>query len=360
MHFPLGVGFSTTMYSERRQSKLAQKKIVVTGGAGYIGSVLTKEALSRGYEVHVVDRLFFGNQGLDKLGAILHNEDTRSMPAHILDNTYAVLDLAAISNDPAGDLNPTITMDINFRARRRLQELCLQKGVERYVLASSCSVYGFQDVVVSEESEVNPLTVYAEANIKAEQSAFSLRNEGTTFTALRQATVFGLSPRMRFDLVVNAMALNVSRGLDLRILRDGEQWRPMIHVRDTSNAFLEVLEQPSALVDGEVFNTGADSQNHKILDLATRVSSALGSDLKLDWYGDPDHRSYKVSFQKIYTRLGFKTEWDVERGAKEIALALSLGEVTDGPETKTLTWYQSLSRQTNVLKDSKFPSGGPF
>jgi nucleoside-diphosphate-sugar epimerase len=339
---------------------LTQRKLVITGGAGYIGSVLTREALSRGYEVHVVDRFFFGDQGLDKLGAILHKEDTRTMPADILDGTYAVLDLAAISNDPAGDLNPTTTMDINFRARRRLQELCLQKGVERYVLASSCSVYGFQDGIVNEDSEVNPLTVYAEANIKAEQSAFSLRNEGTVFTALRQATVFGLSPRMRFDLVVNAMALNVSRGLDLRILRDGEQWRPMIHVRDTSNAFLDAINQPHKSVDGQVFNTGADSQNHKILDLATRVSSALGSELKLEWYGDPDHRSYKVSFQKIQTQLGFKTEWDVERGAKEIALALRAGEVTDGPETRTLNWYQALSRTANALEDSGLSTGGPF
>lgn len=335
------------------------KKIVVTGGAGYIGSILSRLARDRGYDVHVVDRFFFGSESLEGSGVSLHRADTRDMKPSILEGAFAVLDLAAISNDPAGDLNKVITLDINYRARRRLQELCIDMGVERYVLASSCSVYGFQDAIVDERSNVNPLTTYAEANILAENSAFSMLGGHTAFTSLRQATVFGLSNRMRFDLVVNAMVLSLWRNGKLRILRDGEQWRPMVHLRDTARAFLEVIEAERGLVDGEIFNVGADSQNFRIIDLAEQVSVALGKKLELEWYGDPDHRSYRVSFQKISKVLNFKTEWTVGTAAREISDALEEGAVTDSLKTKTLNWYQSLleweetlnttSRQRSVL-----------
>jgi nucleoside-diphosphate-sugar epimerase len=275
------------------------------------------------------------------------------MSADLLNDAYAVLDLAAISNDPAGDLNPTITLDVNYRARRRLQELCIEKQVERYVLASSCSVYGFQDEIVDESSKVNPLTTYAEANIRAEEAAFSLKSSSTSFTALRQATVFGLSPRMRFDLVVNAMTLNVWKDGKLRILRDGEQWRPMVHVQDTSRAFLDVLEQPRAVVADQVFNVGSNSQNYKVIDLATQVASALKIELELDWYGDPDHRSYQVSFDKISSKLGFETEWDISRAATEIAGALSSGTIKDELRTRTLNWYMALAEWDEVIQGSR-------
>ena len=332
---------------------MEKKKLVITGGAGYIGSVLTQQAIRRGYDVHVVDRFFFGTQHLDKFGATLHPADSRTMSADLLNDAHAVLDLAAISNDPAGDLNPTITLDVNYRARRRLQELCIEKRVERYVLASSCSVYGFQDQVVDESSKVNPLTTYAEANIRAEEAAFSLKSSSTAFTALRQATVFGLSPRMRFDLVVNAMTLNVWKDGKLRILRDGEQWRPMVHVQDTSRAFLDMLEQPKELVANQVFNVGSNSQNYKVIDLATQVAAALNIDLELDWYGDPDHRSYQVSYDKISSQLGFQTEWDIARAAIEIAGALASGSVKDELRTRTLNWYMALAEWDELIQGSR-------
>jgi nucleoside-diphosphate-sugar epimerase len=326
-----------------------QKKIVITGGAGYIGSTLSRMARARGYEVHVVDRFFFGSESLEGSGVILHRADTRDMDPSLLEGAFALFDLAAISNDPAGDLNKAITMDINYRARRRLQELCLENGVERYVLASSCSVYGFQDQIVDEKSDVNPLTTYAEANILAENSAFSILGGHTAFTSLRQATVFGLSNRMRFDLAVNAMTLSMWKSGKLRILRNGEQWRPMVHLRDTSKAFLQVIEAERELVDGEIFNVGSDHQNFRIIDLAEEVSAALGKELELEWYGDPDHRSYRVSFQKINKVLNFETEWTVGMAAKEIADALGDGAITDSLKTQTLNWYQSLMEWEELL-----------
>lgn len=330
---------------------MERKKVVVTGGAGYIGSVLVPLAVLAGYDVHVIDRFFFGSKSLRGSGATLHRYDTRDFPAQILEGTFAVLDLAAISNDPAGELSPETTLDINFRARRRLQELCISAGVQRYVLASSCSVYGFQDFTVNEESATNPLTTYARANLLAEESAFGHEAKGTSFTALRQATVYGLSPRMRFDLVVNAMTLNVYKDGTLRLLRSGEQWRPMVHVQDTSRAFLKVLESPEVAVSGQVFNVGGNSHNFRILELAERVASGLGRPLEIDWYGDPDHRSYQVDFSKIERTLDFRPQWNIEEAAKEIVDALATGATSDGPETITLQWYQELEKWTKLVSE---------
>jgi nucleoside-diphosphate-sugar epimerase len=330
-----------------------KRKVVITGGAGYIGSVLSKQAVDAGYEVHVIDRFFFGNQDLDRYGVVLHKMDTRDLDPKVLEDTYAVFDLAAISNDPAGELNPEITFSVNFEARQGLQSLCNQLGVERYVLASSCSVYGFQDEVVNEESKLNPLTTYAKANILAEESAFANSKEQTAFTALRQATVFGSSPRMRFDLAVNAMTLNLWKSGKLRILRDGTQWRPMVHVKDTSRAFLKVIEANREQVSNQVFNVGADNQNFQILDIAGEVASALGIELELEWYGDPDSRSYKVDFSKISSTLDFKCENSVADAAVEIAAALKSGETAETERTKTVNWYQSLTQWDALLNELK-------
>jgi nucleoside-diphosphate-sugar epimerase len=158
---------------------------------------------------------------------------------------------------------------------------------------------------------------------------------------------------MRFDLVVNAMALNVWKSGKLKILRDGDQWRPMVHVRDTARAFLDTIEQPKEVVSGQIFNVGSNSQNYRIIDLATKVSEALGKELDLEWYGDADHRSYRVSFDKIASTLNFSAEWDIDRAAKEIANALESGETIDELKTRTLNWYQALSEWEGLLSDSR-------
>ena len=329
---------------------MTAKRVVVTGGAGYIGSVLTRMLLEAGYQVTVLDRFFFG----DNFGELPHlikvSGDSRDFNPSLLEGAYAVLDLAAISNDPAGDLDRQKTLDINYRARRRLQELCVEMGVQRYVLASSCSVYGFQADEVDETSGVNPLTTYAEANLLAEQSAFELCGKGTAFTAFRQATVYGLSPRMRFDLVVNAMALNVVRGDSLKMLRDGSQWRPLVHVRDTSSAFISCISKDAALVDGEVINIGANSHNFQVLEVAKEVSGALGRELDIEWYGDPDLRSYKVNFDKAAQILGFEAKWSLGSAALEIKSALSEGNLIEDPTTNTLGWYKQLSEMDSRVE----------
>jgi len=218
------------------------------------------------------------------------------------------------------------------------------------VLASSCSIYGFQDAVVDETSPINPLTTYAVANRRAEESTLALASQDFTATAVRQATVYGLSRRMRFDLAINGMTLALFKNGSVKILRDGTQWRPMVHIRDTSRAFIAVLEADPSRVNGEIFNVGSDDQNLQIRPLAERLCKGLGMPYVEDWYGDPDHRSYRVSFQKIRDRLGYGTRVTPEDGAKEIFDALKQGTLKDGPTTKTVDWYKSLIQWHDTLK----------
>jgi nucleoside-diphosphate-sugar epimerase len=334
------------------------RRVLVTGGAGYIGSVLTEVLLAQGYEVTVVDRFFFGNTLKDLQG---HNGlrlvrgDVRSFDRSLLEGVDAVLDLAALSNDPSGELDPEKTMDINFRGRARVARLAREMGVKRYVLASSCSIYGFQDEVVDERSAVNPLTTYAKANHLAEVAALELADADFAVTVLRQATVYGLSRRMRFDLAINGMVLGLYRHGTIPVLRDGTQWRPMVHVQDTSRAFVMVLQAPAELVNGEIFNVGSDDQNFQILPLAERLAKAVDMQFRFEWYGLPDHRSYRVSFRKIRERLGFEPRFTPEQAARDILEALRTGRVNDGPTTRTVEWYRTLlewhARLQEVLLD---------
>ncbi|MBU3706588.1 MAG: SDR family oxidoreductase, partial [Mycobacterium sp.] len=204
---------------------MSDKTVVITGGGGYIGSVLSPLVAEAGYRVRVLDRFFFGDTLPESPRIEKIKVDSRKIEPPMVAGAYAVLDLAAISNDPAGELDPVKTLDINYRARRRLQEMAADAGVDRYVLASSCSIYGFQDGVMDEDSPTNPLTTYAEANLRAEESALELHRRGAEMAVVlfRQATMYGLSPRMRFDIAVNGMTLGMWQDGSIPLLRDGTQ-----------------------------------------------------------------------------------------------------------------------------------------
>ena len=233
--------------------------------------------------------------------------------------------------------------------------------MERYILASSCSVYGFQEGILDENSPVNPLTTYAEANIRAENSALDLLSRGTdmSVTLFRQATMYGLSPRMRFDLAVNGMTLGMWQHSSIPLLRDGTQWRPMIHIRDTSKAFIAALAAPKESINGERFNVGSNEQNYQIMQCAELVARGLNKPFKFEWYGAPDHRSYRVNFDKINKVLGFTPDWTADRAAAEIAEALASGVVKADEVTKTVTWYSTLLEWEKRLKDIA-PDGSVF
>lgn len=324
---------------------MAVRHVLVTGGAGYIGSVLTGLLLDHDYRVTVLDRMFFGptlRHLEDRAALRIVRGDIRTCDPSLFDGVDAVCDLAALSNDPAGELDPEKTLEINHRGRARVARLAKEHGVQRYVLASSCSIYGFQDGILDETSPPQPLTTYAQANLEAERSTLPLASADFCATALRQATVYGLSPRMRFDLAVNGMTLGVYQVGSIPVLRDGNQWRPMVHVRDTANAFLSVIEAAPTLINGEIFNVGSDDQNFQILPLAQRIAEAAGRPFDFSWYGSPDHRSYRVSFAKIRSRIGYRTQHTAEEAAVEICGALDSKTVLPDVRTRTVDWYKSL------------------
>ena len=331
-------------------------KVLVTGGAGYIGSILTRMLLERGYKVKCLDRFFFGMESLKDVmpnpNLEIIKDDVRWFDPNILKDVDAVLDLAALSNDPSGELDPAKTYDINYLGRVRTARLSKEYGVERYILASSCSVYGFREgVILDENSPVSPLTTYAKCNVLAERAVLPLADDKFTVTALRQATVYGLSPRMRFDLAINGMVLGAFKNKKIPVMRDGTQWRPFIHVKDTSKAFITVLESPKEKVNGQIFNVGSNEQNIQIYPLAKMIGEAIGEPIDIEWYGSPDKRSYRVNFDKIKNVLGFKPNYTPKDGAKEVYEALENGIVTDSLKTKTVEWYKYLLQTYSLLKE---------
>ncbi len=323
--------------------------VLVTGGAGYIGGTLVEGLLEEGNEVTVLDRCFFGTAHLDQLlkeyrGRLtLVKGDIRSVGSQIFEGVTAACDLAALSNDPSGDLDPVVTYSINHLGRARVAYMARERGVRRYVLASSCSIYGFNSRDVHEGSRPNPLTAYAKANYRAERDTLLMGDRNFCVTVLRQATVYGLSPgRMRFDLAVNAMARTAYEKGVIYVDGDGTQWRPFVHVRDTARAFREVLRTDPRQVEGQVFNVGSIEQNFQIRGLAERISAALGDVPIQHRPENADDRSYNVDFQKIEHDLGFTPEYTPEKAAREIFDALESRELVEDPSWDTIDYYVRL------------------
>ena len=328
-------------------------KILVTGGAGYIGSILSRILLERGHDITLLDRLYFGTKPIEDIieKIALIKGDIRWFDPNLLKSIDAVLDLASLSNDPSGELDPQKTLEINYKGRVRVANLSKKFGVSKYVLASSCSVYGFQEGSLTEESGLNPLTTYAKASANAEKEVLPLADRDFSVTVLRQATVYGYSHRMRFDLAINGMVLGFNKNGQIPIMRDGKQWRPFVHVKDTSNAFATVLESEPELVNGQVFNVGSNAQNVQIFDLAKLVAESINLPFKYEWYGDPDKRSYKVSFDKIKKTLNYKTDYTPRKGAKEVFDALKAGTLNgDDPKAITVKWYKTLLESQSLVK----------
>ncbi|MBQ4849023.1 NAD(P)-dependent oxidoreductase [Pseudoalteromonas sp. MMG012] len=333
------------------------KKILITGASGYVGSVLVRLLLEKNYAVVAVDRFFFGDRLPEHTNLTKIKTDSRLLTSDLFKGINTVIDLVALSNDPSGELFKDITFEINHKSRSKTAKLAKACGVKQYILPSSCSIYGFQDVQVNEESKTNALTTYAIANEKAEFDVLALADDSFCVTVLRQATLFGYSPRMRFDLAINGMTLGAFKNGRLPLMRDGKQVRPMLHVKDTSELMCLLLETPYSTINREIFNVGSNEQNYQLSQLADSVCDALkkitGMDIPIDWYGDPDKRSYNVNFDKIRNVLNWTPKYSVAYGVTEITEKLQSKELEDTPDTITLNWYIDLVKWHKIIKDTQ-------
>jgi nucleoside-diphosphate-sugar epimerase len=354
------------------------KTVLVTGGAGYIGSIVTEQLLEAGHRVKVLDRLFFGRQLLAPLekreGLTIIKDDIRYVGPEVFDGVDVVMDLAGISNDPSADLAPSITEEINYGGAVHIGRLAKAAGVSRYIYSSSCSVYGHNgaesaygngnghghangngnDHRLVETSPKAPVSLYAKTKIAAEEELLKMHDDDFTVVLLRNATVYGLSHRMRFDLVINLMTLSAYRNRRLFVLGGGAQWRPLVHVSDVARAFIMSMEAARDKVAGRAFNVGSNDQNFQIYQIAQMVRDVVPhTDLEIV-PDDPDKRSYNVSFDRIEQELGFKAEKSPYEGIVEVKQALERGRVQDSIRTKTVHFYQYLLEAERVLQDISY------
>lgn len=298
-------------------------KVLLTGSDGYIGAVMADELIAAGHEVSGVDAGFYRSgwlyPGVRQQPRTL-TADIRDLSAHDFQGFDAVVHLAELSNDPVGQLAPETTFAINHQGSVRLATAAKAAGVERFVYMSSCSVYGVADGTVDETSPVSPQTTYAECKVAVERDVGALANDDFHPTFLRNATAFGASPRMRFDVVLNnLMGIAWTTG-EIRMVTDGTPWRPLAHIRDTSAAVLAVLEAPAERVHGEILNVGSNEQNYQVREIAEIVREAVPGCTLSFGPPSPDNRSYRVAFDKIGRVLpSFQCAWDAHAGAEELA-----------------------------------------
>jgi nucleoside-diphosphate-sugar epimerase len=307
--------------------------VLVLGGAGYIGSILVRKLLARGREVRVLDSLVYGDGAirdvLDHPHLTFIRGDCRNMQDVVgaMRGVRSVIDLAAIVGDPACDHDRKTAREINYAATRMMIEIAKGEGVGRFIFASSCSVYGAAEELMDETSDVHPLSVYAETKVDSEQALLAAATSEFGPTILRFSTIFGLSPRPRFDLVVNLLTARAKQAGVITIFNGG-QWRPFLHVDDVAEAIVRVLEAPGPLVAGEIFNVGDDRMNYTLSDVAERISEAFPG-IRVERADNSDHRDYRVSFNKIRERIGFTCSKTLEDGILELKNALTSGLVTD-------------------------------
>ena len=327
------------------------KKILITGQDGYIGSVMTPHLLNAGYEVHGLDTGYFSDCTLLPGGgqAPAVRKDIRDLSPKDLEGFDAVIHLAALSNDPIGNLNDSWTEDINFRASVKLAELAKTAGVSRFLFSSSCIMYGAANTeVVTEESPLDPKTEYARSKVKAEQAIAKLAAPGFSPVFMRNGTIYGLSPRMRFDTVFNDLVGSAASTGKVIVYSDGKPWRPVIHVQDVARMFEAALAAPIEKIHNQAFNAGANSLNHQVIELAEiAVKTVPGCKLEVVAKTGADQRTYKADFGKFASTFPeFKFKWNVVTGATELYAAfqrvgLTQADFVDKKFTR-LKWLRHL------------------
>ncbi len=335
--------------------------VLVTGGAGYIGCQLVPALLNGGYRVRVFDLMFYGDAGLDRVHDCIETVvgDIRSVPPDLLDGVSAVINLAGLSTEPAAEYRPEANQEINFKAAVDLARLAKEKKVRRFIQASSGSIYDVgaghpeKDILHTEDSPVAPFRIYSITKREAEKRILAMADDSFTPVVLRKGSVYGYSPRMRFDLVVNAFVLNALQTGCLVLHNGGEMWRPLLSIQDAAAAYKLMLEAPAEKVRGEIFNV--TNGNYRISELALRVQHKL-RELNIPCELQPDYnfrnlRSCQASGQKIAQQLGFTPKVTVEETVKDLVQKIrgnAFHDITD-PAFHNIRWLDLLEETRTRL-----------
>lgn len=343
-------------------------RVLLTGHHGYIGTILAPMLLQAGHEVIGLDSdLFAGCQFGQWQDPVLSiHKDIRDVTLADLEGFDAVLHLAGLSNDPLGDLNPELTYEINYKASLHLAELARQVGVKRFIFSSSCSNYGAAgDDLLTEEAAFNPVTAYGRSKVLVEQTVAALAGDTFSPTFLRNATAYGVSPFLRFDLVLNnlvAWALTTGK---VYLKSDGTPWRPVAHIEDISRAFLAALQAPREAVHNQAFNVGRSEENYRVSELAQIVAETVpGCQVEYAPDAGPDKRNYRVDCSKINRVLPeFKPQWTARRGAQELYRAfLNAGISPDsfeGPQYKRIAHIRKLMADGQIDENLRWQQNIP-
>ncbi len=337
-------------------------KVLLIGGAGYVGSVLTEELLERGYSVKIFDRFYYGDKGIEKFKDRVEiiAGDMRDMKPEILEEVGAVVNIGGLSNDPTAEYNPKANYEMNTLATRLSAELCKKAGIKRYVFASSCSIYDIgvkdeeKDVIFDETAKVSPKATYSSSKYEAEKILLSLKDKDFSPVILRKGTIYGFSYRMRYDLVVNTFVKDALTKGYITPFYGGEMWRPLIDIRDVAKAYILCIEAEDEKVSGEIFNLVY--RNFRISELALRVRSALKSigieiDIRPD-YRYRGVRSYRVSGEKIKNRLGFTPTISVEESVVDMVEKIKKYNCMnfENPIYYNIRWMKTLEEADEIIK----------
>jgi nucleoside-diphosphate-sugar epimerase len=325
---------SETSEHRPEPKKQKAKRVLVIGGAGYIGSALLPKLLDRGYQVRLFDLFLFGKEPVTNVIGHPNLEiiqgDFRHMDriVHAMRGMDDVVHLGAIVGDPACSLDQELTVEVNLMATRMIAEAAKGSGIRRFCFASTCSVYGASDHILEERSELNPISLYARSKLASEAVVMQLADHAFSPVVLRFGTVYGLSGRTRFDLVVNLLTAKAVVEGKITVFGGG-QWRPFLHVDDAALAVLKAVEAPTDLIHGQVFNVGSNAQNYRLEEAAHIIQSLVPKAEVVDMGADTDFRNYQVDFTKIRRMLDFTPRWGLHEGIKQVIAALQSGDVRD-------------------------------
>jgi nucleoside-diphosphate-sugar epimerase len=342
-------------------------RVLVTGHRGYIGSILAPLLAESGHDVAGMDTEYYSDCDFGSAASSIPclRKDVRDVVPADLEGFDAVVHYAALSNDPLGDLNDRWTYDINLDGTLTLARVAREAGVRRFVFASSCAMYGASgtDEMLDEESPLKPLTAYAESKVRAEEGLWPLADDDFAPVSMRNSTVYGVSPRLRLDIVLNNLAAWAHTTGRIRLMSDGSAWRPLVHVRDVARIASAILDAPDELVRLQAINVGSAAQNYKVRDLASLLSDASGCEIEFAGGASADSRSYRVNFSKLERMFPeARLEWDAARGVDELLKAYNevglTKEMFDGRKYVRLNQLKHLLAERELDEELRWATVG--